>query len=56
MERLNFETLFRVVRWDYNRCFKDESLDKDLFIEKNTGKLWVNIIITSLSMNLTEIF
>ena len=34
MERLNFETLFRVVRWDYNRCFKDESLDKDLFIEK----------------------
>lgn len=23
---------------------------------KNTGKLWVNIIITSLSMNLTEIF
>lgn len=20
--------------WDYNRCFKDESLDKDLFIEK----------------------
>lgn len=34
MERLNFETLFRVVRWDYNRCFKDESLDKDLFVEK----------------------
>lgn len=34
MERLNFETLFRVVRWDYNRCFKDESLDKDLFMEK----------------------
>lgn len=32
--RLNFETLFRIVRWDYNRCFKDESLDKDLFIEK----------------------
>lgn len=26
MERLNFETLFRIVRWDYNRCFKDESL------------------------------
>lgn len=23
---------------------------------ENTGKLWVNIIITSLSMNLTEIF
>lgn len=20
--------------WDYNRCFKDESLDKDLFMEK----------------------
>lgn len=34
MERLNFETLFRIVRWDYNRCFKDESLDKDLFMEK----------------------
>lgn len=34
MERLNFETLFRIVRWDYNRCFKDESLDKDLFVEK----------------------
>lgn len=34
MERLNFETLFRVVRWNYNRCFKDESLDKDLFMEK----------------------
>lgn len=34
MERLNFETLFRVVRWDYNRCFKDESLDKDLFMGK----------------------
>ena len=34
MERLNFETLFRVVRWDYNRCFKDESLDKNLFMEK----------------------
>lgn len=33
MERLNFETLFRIVRWDYNRCFKDESLDKDLFME-----------------------
>ncbi len=33
MERLNFETLFRVVRWDYNRCFKDESLDKNLFME-----------------------
>lgn len=33
-ERLNFETLFRIVRWDYNRCFKDESLDKDLFVEK----------------------
>lgn len=31
---LYFETLFRVVRWDYNRCFKDESLDKDLFVEK----------------------
>lgn len=30
----NFETLFRIVRWDYNRCFKDESLDKDLFVEK----------------------
>lgn len=29
MERLNFETLFRIVRWDYNRCFKDESLDKE---------------------------
>jgi len=28
MERLNFETLLRVVRWDYNRC------DKDLFMEK----------------------
>lgn len=26
--------LLRVVIWDYNRCFKDESLDKDLFIEK----------------------
>lgn len=34
MERLDFEALLRVVRWDYNRCFKDESLDKDLFIEK----------------------
>ena len=34
MERLNFETLFRVVRWDYNRCFKDESPDKNLFMEK----------------------
>lgn len=34
MERLNFETLFRIVRWDYNRCFKDESLDKNLFMEK----------------------
>ena len=34
MERLDFETLLRVVIWDYNRCFKDESLDKDLFIEK----------------------
>lgn len=55
MERLNFETLLRVVRWDCNRCFKDESLDKDLFME-NTGKLWENIITTSLSMNLTEIF
>lgn len=33
-KRLNFETLFRIVRWDYNRCFKDESLDKDLFVEK----------------------
>lgn len=22
------------ARWDYNRCFKDESLDKDLFVEK----------------------
>ena len=21
IERLNFETLFRIVRWDYNRCF-----------------------------------
>lgn len=51
MERLDFETLFRIVRWDYNRCFKDESLDKDLFM----GKLWVNIIITSLSMSLTGI-
>lgn len=30
----NCETLFRIVRWDYNRCFKDESLDKDLFVEK----------------------
>lgn len=43
MERLNFETLFRIVRWDYNRCFKDESLDKDLFMEKygrgNTERL-----------------
>lgn len=29
MERLDFETLFRIVRWDYNRCFKDESLDKE---------------------------
>lgn len=27
MERLDFETLLRVVIWDYNRCFKDESLD-----------------------------
>lgn len=34
MERLDFETLLRVVIWDYNRCFKDESLDKGLFIEK----------------------
>ena len=34
MERLDFETLFRIVRWDYNRCFKDESLDKDLFMGK----------------------
>ena len=34
MERLNFETLLRVVRWDYDRCFKGESLDKDLFMEK----------------------
>lgn len=33
MERLNFETLFRVVRWDYNRCFKDESLDKNCIIK-----------------------
>lgn len=32
--RWNCETLLRVVRWDYNRCFKDESLDKDLFVEK----------------------
>lgn len=54
MERLDFETLLRVVIWDYNRCFKDESLDKDLFIE-NTGKLWENIITTSLSMSLTGI-
>lgn len=22
------------ARWNYNRCFKDESLDKDLFVEK----------------------
>lgn len=22
------------IRWDYNRCFKDESLDKDLFMGK----------------------
>lgn len=34
MERLDFETLFRIARWDYNRCFKDESLDKDLFMGK----------------------
>lgn len=34
MKRLDFETLFRIVRWDYNRCFKNESLDKDLFVEK----------------------
>lgn len=54
MERLNFETLFRIVRWDYNRCFKDESLDKDLFME-NMGKLWGNIITISLSMSLTGI-
>lgn len=27
-------SLFRIVRWDYNRCFKDESLDKDLFMGK----------------------
>lgn len=33
-KRVDFETLLRVVIWDYNRCFKDESLDKDLFIEK----------------------
>lgn len=44
MERLNFETLFRVVRWDYNRCFKDESLDKDLFME-NTRKPELNCLI-----------
>lgn len=54
MERLNFETLFRIVRWDYNRCFKDESLDKDLFMEKY-GKVMGNIITTSLSMSLTGI-
>lgn len=40
MERLNFETLFRIVRWDYNRCFKDESLDKDLFVEKYQKEGW----------------
>lgn len=34
MVRSDFETLFRIVRWDYNRCFKDESLDKDLFMGK----------------------
>lgn len=39
MERLNFETLLRVVRWDYNRCFKDESLDKDLFLVARNPKL-----------------
>lgn len=32
MERLNFETLFRVVRWDYNRCLKDEP-DRNLDID-----------------------
>lgn len=26
--------LIKALRWDYNRCFKDESLDKDLFVEK----------------------
>lgn len=56
MERLNFETLFRVVRWDYNRCFKDESLDKDLFMEKYGKVMGGDIITTSLSMSLTEIF
>lgn len=54
MKRLDFETLLRVVIWDYNRCFKDESLDKDLFIEKY-GKVMGNIITISLSMSLTGI-
>lgn len=55
MERLDFEALLRVVRWDYNRCFKDESLDKDLFMEKYGKVMGGNIITTSLSMSLTGI-
>lgn len=31
---IDYISEFRVVRWDYNRCFKDESLDKNLFMEK----------------------
>lgn len=53
MERLNFETLFRIVRWDYNRCFKDESLDKDLFVEKYgrvMGEHYYNKFVHELSM------
>ena len=46
MERLNFETLFRIVRWDYNRCFKDESLDKDLFVEKYGRVMGVPLLCT----------
>ena len=53
MERLNFETLFRIVRWDYNRCFKDESLDKDLFMEKYgkvMGEHYYNKFVHELSL------
>lgn len=53
MERLNFETLFRIVRWDYNRCFKDESLDKDLFMGKYGKVKGVNVEEEDVSLYTT---
>lgn len=59
MERLNFETLFRIVRWDYNRCFKDESLDKDLFVEKYgrvMGEHYYNKFVHEFDGNILKMF